>query len=294
VTIGKFSGTKVSLFFAMPQLVIVLLFFYYPAWIALKYSAHLQKPFGGESVFVGIDNYVALFTSGDLAATLWTSSVFGLTSSLLSIAAALAMAVAVNRLRKFSALAQGLLILPLAIAAPVAGVALLYILHPSLGLGGLVNSLAPGVWQPMTDSSDAMMMTVIAFTWINIPFNFLIFSAGLNSIPKHWLDAAKLDGAGPWRRFVDIQLPLLAPYTFLAMVLGLAESLTQSFGIIHTMTQGGPAAATNILVYKIYSDGFEGLDLSGSATQSVLLIAIVVLLTIIQFRFVERRIRYER
>ncbi|MCJ7873878.1 ABC transporter permease subunit [Phaeobacter sp. J2-8] len=184
------------------------------------------------------------------------------------------------------------MIWPYAVAAPAIGLAFRYVFNPSAGIMSYLNAVLPGLWDPVMTGWQSLLMIIIAGAWKNISYNFIFFLAALQSIPRGLVEAAALDGAGVTRRMRDIQLPLMAPTFFFVLVINIADSFTDSFGIVDTMTVGGPARATNLLVYRIYSDGFQGQNYSSAAAQSVILMALVIALTVLQFRFVERKIHY--
>jgi sn-glycerol 3-phosphate transport system permease protein len=182
---------------------------------------------------------------------------------------------------------------PYAIAAPALGLAFRFILAPEAGMLSVLNHIWPNIWNPALDGKDAMIAVIVAFSWKYIGYNFIFFLSALQGIPRSLIEAAAMDGSGPMRRIWDIQLPLLTPTLFFLLVINITESFQDSFGIVDIMTQGGPARATELMVYKIYFDGFKGLDYSGAAAQSIILMVLVVLLTIFQFRFIERRVHYK-
>ena len=288
----SFRGFWIPAALVLPQVLIVLVWFYWPTAEALLWSLSFESPFGTNRVFVGLENLRTVVGHPDFGETLRITAVFAAATSSIAVVAALLLAFFADRVVRGRLAYRTILIVPYAIAAPVVGVAFAYVLHPNLGLMSFVNDTWPGLWNPFIDGADAMVMVVLAFAWKNVSYNFIFFLAGLQSIPKALIEAAAMEGAGPWRRFVDIQLPLLTPTMFFVVVIMVSEAFTESFGIVDTMTQGGPAGSTNILVYKIYSDGFIGLDFSGAAAQSVILMALIVGISILQFRYVERRVNY--
>jgi sn-glycerol 3-phosphate transport system permease protein len=273
---------------AAPQLALAALFFYWPACKAIWWSLHLERPFGNGSVFVGLQNYWRVLTDPGFHASLRATALFIAGGVGLAVVAALVLAACASLSLRGSKVLRHLLIWPYAVAGAVLGVILRYLMSPVAGPLGWFNQIWPGLWAPHVNGSDALLMVTLAFAWTQIPFNFVIFTAALQSVPDDYLAAAAIDGAGPVRRFVDIQLPLLAPFVLFVFVINMLESFTNSFGIIDTLTRGGPGEATEILSYKIFSDGFVGLDLSGSSTLSVILMIGVVMLTFVQFRAFER------
>jgi sn-glycerol 3-phosphate transport system permease protein len=224
--------------------------------------------------------------------SIWRSIVFALASTGLGMVIALVLAVLTDRELRGHSVYRVVLIWPYAIAAPALAMAFRFILAPEAGFMAYVNHIWPGLWNPALNGVDAMIAIVIAFAWKYVGYNFIFFLAALQAVPRSLLEAAAMDGARALRRARDIQLPLLTPTIFFLVVIDLTDSFTDSFGIVDIMTQGGPARATDLMVYKIYFDGFKGLDYSGAAAQSIVLMLLVVLLTVAQFRFVERRVHY--
>lgn len=289
-----YAGRRWMWLLVAPQLIIVLLFFLWPALVAMRWSLYLEQPFGQGHTWVGLDNYQRVLLDPSFYDALGRSLLFMLTASVTSVSLALALALAADRKIRLSAPSRNLLIWPKAVAGAVVGVVLKFVLNPYSGIVAPLQAWLPGSWQPGLNAFDATVMINIGYVWTHVPSAFLIFLAGLQSIPESYHQAAAMDGAGPLRRVWDIQLPLLSPQIFLALVLECSESLRATFSLIDTMTQGGPGGATTHLVYKIYADGFRGLDLSGSSTMSVLLMALIVVITFVQFRLLERRVSYDR
>jgi sn-glycerol 3-phosphate transport system permease protein len=285
---APFPHRWLPLALAAPQLALAALFFYWPACKAIWWSLHLERPFGNGSVFVGLQNYWRVLTDPGFHASLRATALFIAGGVGLAVVAALVLAACASLSLRGSKVLRHLLIWPYAVAGAVLGVILRYLMSPVAGPLGWFNQIWPGLWAPHVNGSDALLMVTLAFAWTQIPFNFVIFTAALQSVPDDYLAAAAIDGAGPVRRFVDIQLPLLAPFVLFVFVINMLESFTNSFGIIDTLTRGGPGEVTEILSYKIFSDGFVGLDLSGSSTLSVILMIGVVMLTFVQFRAFER------
>ncbi|WP_287390576.1 sugar ABC transporter permease [Mesorhizobium sp.] len=270
------------------------LFFFIPIGMALFWSFHLEQPFGGGSRFVGWQNYLRVFSDQEFWEALARTGVFTIVGTALSISTALIIALAADRAVRSSTLTRNMMMWPKAVAAATLGVVFIYILDPHQGAFVWLNRLAPGVWNPRLDPVDTWIMLFIANTWSALTLTFLILLAGLQGIPDGLHKAAAIDGAGPWRRLWDIQLPLLTPQLFIVVVLEVADSIVSSFSLIETMTQGGPGDATNLLVYKIYRDGFAAYDLSGAATQTAILMVFVVGITSLQYLVIERRVEYER
>ena len=275
-----------------PQLAIIGVFFFWPAGQALLQSLQQQDAFGSSTEWVGLDNFKRLFADATYLASFKTTAVFSLLVATLGISVSLLLAVFADRIVKGALAYKTLLIWPYAVAPAVAGVLWLFMFAPSIGVVayGLRNM---GVdWNHLLNSQQAMTLIVMAAVWKQISYNFLFFLAGLQSIPKSLIEAAAIDGAGPWRRFWTIVFPLLSPTTFFLLVINIVYAFFDTFDIIDSATEGGPGKDTAILVYKVYYDGFKALDLGGSAAQSVVLMVIVVALTVIQFRFVEKRVNY--
>ncbi|WP_368929199.1 sn-glycerol-3-phosphate ABC transporter permease UgpA [Alcaligenes faecalis] len=275
-----------------PQLAITLIFFFLPAGQALWQAFHLEDPFGLSSQFVGLDNFAELFSSSEYMASFKTTAVFSLAVSVLGLVVALVLAVMANRVIRGALLYRSLLIWPYAVATAVAGVLWLFLFSPSVGIVA-VFLLEHGIqWNPRLNGNDAMLLVVIASVWKQISYNFLFFLAGLQAIPRSLIEAAAMDGAGPMRRFWGIVFPLLAPTTFFLLVVNIIYAFFDTFAIIDVVSQGGPGEATSILVYRVYNTGFRGLDIGSSAAQSVVLMAVVMALTVIQFRYIDRKVTY--
>ncbi|MFT0877762.1 sn-glycerol-3-phosphate ABC transporter permease UgpA [Rhodopseudomonas palustris] len=276
----------------LPQLVVVLVFFYWPAVQAVIQSFLLQDAFGLSTVFVWFDNYRELLDQPDYFAAIIRTFVFSFAIALSSLSLALLLAVMADRPLRGSTFYRTMLIWPYAVAPPVVGVLWVFMLNPSLGV--IAHGLrALGVdWNPLLDGDQAALLIVLAAAWKQISYNFLFFLAGLQAIPSSVIEAAAIDGARPMRRFWTIIFPLLSPTIFFLVIVNVVYAFFDTFGIIDTMTRGGPAKATETLVYKVYQDGLLGSNLGSSAAQSVILMAIVIALTAIQFRFVERKVNY--
>ena len=275
-----------------PQLAVVLIFFYWPAAQAVLQSFLVQDAFGLSTSFVWFDNYRELLSEPDYFAAIVRTFVFSFAIALSSLSLALLLAVMADKPLRGGTIYRTLLIWPYAVAPPVVGVLWVFMLNPSLGV--LSHGLRTiGIdWNPLLNGNQAALLIVLAAAWKQISYNFLFFLAGLQSIPKSVLEAAAIDGARPMRRFWTVTFPLLSPTIFFLLVVNIVYAFFETFGIIDTMTRGGPAKATETLVYKVYQDGLLGGNLGGSAAQSVILMAIVILLTGVQFRFVERKVTY--
>jgi sn-glycerol 3-phosphate transport system permease protein len=275
-----------------PQLIITFVFFYWPASQAIWQSFLLEDAFGLSREFIGFENYQTLFRQPEYYQAMANTAVFASLVAILSLACALGLAAMADKNLRGAPVYKTLLIWPYAVAPAVAGVLWIFMFHPSLGT--LVRPLRffGFDWNPMLNGRHAMALLVLSATWKQISYNFLFFLAGLQAIPKSVIEAAAIDGAGPLRRFWTIIFPLLSPTTFFLIVVNIVYVFFDTFGIIDAVTGGGPAGSTTTLVYKVYSDGRLGGDLGGSAAQSVILMVIVIALTAIQFRYVERRVQY--
>jgi sn-glycerol 3-phosphate transport system permease protein len=287
-----FNGRLLPYLLLAPQLAVTLIFFYAPASQAIWQSFLLEDAFGLNTSFVWFDNYANLLSRPDYYHSLLTTLIFAGLVAGLSLSIALLLAVQANKHIAGAGVYKTLLIWPYAVAPAVAGVLWLFMFQPSLGLiaQGLRSLGIP--WNPLLDGTHAMILVVLAATWKQVSYNFLFFLAGLQAIPRSVLEAAAVDGARPVRRFWTITFPLLSPTIFFLLVVNVVYVFFDTFGIIDAVTGGGPARATETLVYKVYTDGKLGSDLGGSAAQSVILLAIVIGLTAIQFRYVERKVVY--
>ena len=275
-----------------PQLAIVLIFFYWPALQAVIQSFLLQDAFGLSTSFVWFDNYVELFRDPAYFETIVRTFFFSFAIAASSLSVALLLAVMADKPLRGGAVYRTLLIWPYAVAPPVVGVLWVFMLHPSLGVLTRYLRAAGIEWNPLLDGGQAATLVIIAAAWKQISYNFLFFLAGLAAIPKSVLEAAAIDGARPMRRFWTVTFPLLSPTIFFLLVVNIVYAFFDTFGIIDTMTRGGPGTSTVTLVYKVYSDGLLGGNLGSSAAQSVILMILVIVLTGIQFRFVERKVTY--
>ena len=275
-----------------PQMVIVLVFFFWPAGQAIYQSFLREDAFGTSTEFVGIDNFVELFNDASYLASFKTTLIFSVLVAVLGLVISLMLAVMADRVIKGATGYKTLLIWPYAVAPAVAGVLWLFMFAPSIGVVAWALRRVGFDWNHLLNGTHAMALIVMAAVWKQISYNFLFFLAGLQSVPKSLIEAASIDGAGPWRRFWNIQLPLLSPTTFFLLVINIVYAFFDTFGIVDAATHGGPGKDTAILVYKVYFDGFKGLDLGGSAAQSVVLMVIVIALTVFQFRYVEKKVNY--
>ena len=276
----------------LPQLVIIGVFFFWPASQAVLQSLQVQDAFGLSTEWVGFQNFIQLWNDPTYLASFKTTAWFSVMVAGLGISISLVLAIFADRIVRGAMVYKTLLIMPYAVAPVIAGVLWVFIFSPSIGVATF-GLRALGIdWNYQMDGSQAMALIIMASVWKQISYNFLFFLAGLQSIPKSLIEAAAIDGAGPLRRFWNIQLPLLSPTTFFLLVINIVYAFFDTFGIIDATTEGGPGQSTSILVYKVYQDGFKALDLGGSAAQSVILMIIVVALTVVQFRYVEKKVNY--
>ena len=275
-----------------PQMLVILVFFFWPAAQALLQSLQQQDPFGTSIEFVGFDNFRQLFDDPSYVESFKTTALFSVLVAGIGISLSLMLAVFADRVVRGGTFYKTMLILPYAVAPAVAAVLWVFMFSPSLGVVAYALGKVGIDWNHLLNSGHAMTLIVMASVWKQISYNFLFFLAGLQSIPKSLIEAAAIDGAHPWRRFWTVQFPLLSPTTFFLLVINVVYAFFDTFAIVDAATQGGPGKDTAILVYKVYYDGFKAMDLGGSAAQSVVLMLIVVALTVIQFRYVEKKVNY--
>jgi len=275
-----------------PQMAVVLLFFFWPAAQALYQSVLLEDAFGTSTQFVGAENFTRLFADSTYVESFKTTALFSVLVAGLGLSISLLLAVMADRVVKGTWFYRTMLIVPYAVAPAVAGVLWLFLFAPSIGVVSYALRFVGFEWNHLLNGNHAMALIVIAAVWKQISYNFLFFLAGLQSIPKSLIEAAAIDGAGPWRRFWTVQFPLLSPTTFFLLVINIIYAFFETFAIVDAATEGGPGKDTAILVYKVYFDGFKALDLGSSAAQSVVLMLIVVALTVVQFRYVEKKVQY--
>ena len=275
-----------------PQLAIVLIFFFWPAGQALYQSVLQEDVFGMSREFVGMQNFSRLFNDPLYLESFQTTAVFSVLVAVCGLTLALLLAVMADRVWRAASVYKTLLIWPYAVAPAVAGVLWLFLFASPMGVIAFALRWLGVDWNHLLDSRDAMTLIVVAAVWKQISYNFLFFLAGLQSIPKSLIEAAAIDGATPWHRFRTIGFPLLSPTTFFLLVINVVYAFFDTFAIIDATTHGGPGKATSILVYKVYYDGFKAMDMGSSAAQSVILMFIVVCLTVVQFRFIERKVQY--
>jgi len=287
-----FGGVVLPLLLVMPQLAVTLVFFVWPASQAIYQSVMQEDPFGLSQEFVGLANFERLFANEAYLASFGITAVFSFAVAALALAVALLFAAMADWLMRGARVYTTLLIWPYAVAPAIAGVLWWFLLNPTTGIYAYALSRLGLDWNPLLNGTDAFILVVVAAAWKQVSYNFVFFIAALASIPRSLIEAAAIDGAGPARRFRTVILPLIGPTTFFLLVVNIVYAFFDTFGIIHATTGGGPSTATTILVYKVFKDGFESLDLGGSAVQSVVLMAIVIALTLVQFRFVERKVHY--
>jgi sn-glycerol 3-phosphate transport system permease protein len=276
----------------LPQLVVTFIFFLWPASQALFQSVLVEDAFGLSTRFVWLDNFIDLATDSHYLDAFGVTFGFSFAVAALAMSSALLLAVMADRIIKGASTIKTLLIWPYAVAPAIAGVLWYFLFNPSIGLNAYMLRAVGYDWNHQLDGFDALVLVTIAATWKQIAYNFLFFLAGLQAIPRSLIEAAAIDGARPLKRFWTVVFPLLSPTTFFLLVVNIVYAFFDTFGTIHATTSGGPAGATTILVYKVFNDGFIGLNLGSSAAQSVVLMVIVVALTVIQFRYIERRVQY--
>lgn len=287
-----FSFSWVAAALIAPQLLIIFVFFYWPTSQALYWAFTLEQPWGGGNEWVGFDNFRAVLNDRVYWQSVRASFIYAGGSTALAMAMGLTLALFADRQLAGYKAYRVATIWPYAVAAPAVGLAFRFVFNPQAGIFSYLNVVFPGFWDPTISGTQALFMVILAGAWNLVSYNFIFFLAALQSIPRSLTESAAMDGASVMRRMRDIQLPLMAPTFFFILVINITDSFTNSFGIVDTLTQGGPARATNLMVYKIFADGFRGFDYSGAAAQSLILMVLVIVLTFIQFRYVERRVHY--
>ena len=287
-----FKGWKLPALLVAPQLLISFVFFFYPSGQAIWNSLFLPDPFGLKTEFVGLDNFRFLLSDPYYLASFKTTMIFSVAVSVSSMGIGLYLAALADRLIKGAGVYQTLLIWPYAIAPAIAGVLWLFLFNGNIGLASYYLQVMGYDWNHALKGDQAMSLVILASSWGRISYNFLFFLAGLQAIPKSIIEAAAIDGASFWKRFGTIVIPLLSPITFFLLVVNIVYAFFDTFGVIHTITSGGPEQSTTILVYKVFSDGFVSQDLGSSAAQSVILLVLVGILTVIQFKYIERKVHY--
>lgn len=275
-----------------PQVIITLVFFIWPAGQAIYQSFLIEDAFGISTEFVWFENFAYLAQDEQYLGSFGRTILFSICVAFLSMSAALVLAGFADRVVKGATTYRTLMIWPYAVAPVLAGALWVFMFNPTLGIFPYILEFVGVDWNHYLNGSQAMALVIFAAAWKQIAYNFLFYLAAMQSIPKSLIEAAAIDGAGPVRRFRDHIFPLVSPTTFFLLVINAVYAFFDTFGIIHAVTQGGPANATTILVYKVYNDGFVGLDLGGSAAQSVILMILVIAMTVVQFRYVERKVEY--
>ena len=287
-----FRGWWLPILLIAPQVIISAVFFFYPAGQAIWQSLFIPDPFGLSSVFVGLGNFEFLFSDKFYRASFTTTAIFSILVTLCSMIPALFLAVMADRLIKGSDTYRTMLIWPYAVAPAIAGVLWLFMFNTRVGVVSWYLGQLGYDWNHVLNGGEAMSLVVIASAWGRISYNFLFFLAALQAVPRSVIEAAAIDGARFWKRFWTVVLPLLSPTAFFLLVVNIVYSFFETFGVIHTITSGGPQQSTTILVYKVFADGFVGQDLGSSAAQSVVLLFVVGLLTVIQFKYIEKKVHY--
>jgi sn-glycerol 3-phosphate transport system permease protein len=275
-----------------PQIIITLVFFFWPSGQAIWQSVISEDAFGGNTQFVWHENFAHLLSDPNYFASARLTLVFSFLVASLGLAISLLLAVMADRIIRGASVYKTILVWPYAVAPAVAGVLFGFLFNPSVGVVAWALAAIGLEFNYVINGNQALLLVVFAAVWSQISYNFLFFLAGLQSIPKSLIEAAAIDGAGPGKRFWDIVFPLLSPTGFFLLVINIIYAFFGTFGIIGSLTQGGPGQATNILIWKVYNDGFRGQDLGGSSAQSVILMIVVIALTFVQFRFIERRVHY--
>lgn len=288
----RFKSKLLPWLLLAPQLAVIIIFFFLPAGQALMQSVQREDAFGFSTEFVGLENFTNLFNDSSYIDSFWTTTVFSVLVAGFGLAISLLLAVFADRIIKGATFYKTVLVVPYAVAPAVAGVLWLFMFSPSVGVLAFWLRQVGIDWNHLLNSGQAMTLIVLAAVWKQISYNFLFFLAGLQSIPKSLIEAAAIDGASFWHRFRTIVFPLLSPTTFFLLVINIVYAFFDTFAIVDATTQGGPGQDTKILVYKVFYDGFKGMDLGSSAAQSVVLMVIVITLTVIQFAYVEKKVKY--
>ena len=287
-----FPGRLLPYLLVAPQLAVVLVFFYWPAVQAVVQSTLRQDPFGLRTEFVWFENFRRILTDPFYLGALRTTFLFSAAVILLAMSAGLLLAVTADKQIRGATVYKTLLIWPYAVAPAVAAALWLFIFHPTIGLVGRALIRAGIPWDYTLNGVHALLLVILAAAWKQVSYNFIFFLAGLQSIPPSLIEAAAVDGAGGRQRFWKVVFPLLSPTTFFLLIVNMIYAFFDTFGVIHSLTRGGPGKATETLIYKVYTDGVINLDLGGSAAQSVILLLVVITLTAIQFKYIERRVYY--
>ncbi len=287
-----FNNKVLPYFLVAPQIIITLVFFIWPASQALYQSVLQEDPFGLSSSFVGLSNFIDIFSDEIYLHSIGVTMIFSFSVAAIAMSVSLFLAAMANRVIRAATTYKTLIIWPYAVAPVVSAVLWYFLFNPTVGM---ISFLLKGIgyeWDHSLNGNQAMILVIVAAAWREISYNFLFFLAGLQAIPQSFIEAAAIDGASPIKRFWTITFPLLSPTVFFLIVMNIVYAFFDTFGVIHAITEGGPSQATNIMVYKVYHDGFLGLDLGSSAAQSVVLMILVIALTVIQFRYIERKVHY--
>ncbi|GAA4663598.1 sn-glycerol-3-phosphate ABC transporter permease UgpA [Bartonella pachyuromydis] len=287
-----FKNSLLSYWLLFPQLIVTFLFFFLPAAQAIKSSFEREDPFGFSTTFIGFENYINILSDFAYLKSLLTTAIFSISVTVVSMTMALLLAVCVDRVIRAKKAYTTLFLWPYAVAPVLAGILWLFIFHPIIGIIPVLLEKIGIIWNYRINGTQAMVLIVIAASWKQISYNFLFFLAGLQSVPRSQIEAAAIDGAGPFKRFWTVVFPQISPTTFFLFVVNIQYVMFDTFGIIDNITSGGPARATSTLVYKIYDDGFKNQIIGASAAQSTILMLMVIVLTFIQFCWIERRVQY--
>jgi sn-glycerol 3-phosphate transport system permease protein len=287
-----FNNKVLPYLLVAPQIIITLIFFIWPASQALYQSVLQEDAFGLSSKFVGLANFSYIFTDGAYLNSIGVTAIFSFSVAAIAMSTALILAVMADRVIRGATVYKTLIIWPYAVAPVVAAVLWYFLFNPTVGIVAFYLEVLGYNWNHTLNGGQALFLVIIAAAWREISYNFLFFLAGLQAIPRSFIEAAAIDGASPGKRFWTVVFPLLSPTLFFLIVVNIVYAFFDTFGVIHAITEGGPNDATNILVFKVYHDGFLSLDLGGSAAQSVILMIIVISLTVIQFRYIERKVHY--
>ncbi len=287
-----FKSLGLGALFVFPQVLLVVTFFYWPTVAGMFWAFTLERPWGGGNEFVGFDNFRDVFADKNYWEAVIRTLYFTGVTTTLCIGVGGFLALLCDRQLRYYKFYQTILVWPYAVVSPAAALAFRFIFAPEAGIFAALVKLDPQLWNPAQNAYHAMTMIIVCYSWQGIAYCFIFFLAALQSIPRTVIEAAALDGAGPLRRVRDLQIPLLTPTIFFMLVIMITDSFINSFSIVDIMTAGDPAKGTELIVYKIYQDGFRGLDYSGAAAQSMILMIIMVALCIVQFRFIEKRVHY--
>ncbi len=287
-----FKNAWLPYLLVLPQLLITLIFFFLPAGQAIEQSVFMEDPFGLATEFVGLENFRILFSDPNYLSSFKITILFSVLVTVIGLSVSLLLAVCADRVIRGANAYKSFLIVPYAIAPAVAGVLWMFIFNPTVGTIAYAMRSMGFDWNYMVNSNHALALIIIASVWKEVSYNFIFFLAGLQAVPKSLLEAAAMDGASPFRRFWSVVFPLLSPTTFFLLVMNVVYAFFDTFAIVDATTMGGPGQDTNILVYKVFIDGFRNMDYGSSAAQSVVLMVMVIILTVIQFRFIEQRVNY--